>query len=113
MSSSTLTVHIPYHIPFTMTVKELQSDIGTTVLKHHQLDISCSSSIATFKNHIESNYGGFDVLVNNAGIVLGLGPPTSGVSSNKGMVHWFIQIQLNFNCNIICHDLCIGRPRQS
>ena len=65
-----------------MIEKELESDVGTSVLKHHQLDISSSSSIETFKNYIESNYGGFDVLVNNAGIVLGLGPPTSGVPSN-------------------------------
>ena len=79
-----------------MIAKELESDIGTSILKHHQLDISCSSSIDTFKKYIESNYGGFDVLVNNAGIVLGLGPPTAGISSNKGLVSLFYWYSLTF-----------------
>jgi len=65
------------------SLKELEADIGSSILKHHQLDISCSYSIGTFKTYIESNYGGFDVLVNNAGIVLGLGPPTDGISSDR------------------------------
>ena len=79
-----------------MIAKELESDIGTAILNHHQLDISCSSSIDTFKKYIESNYGGFDVLVNNAGIVLGLGPPTAGISSNKGKVSLFSIIERLF-----------------
>ena len=78
-----------YTIHPKMIAKELESDVGTSILKHHQLDISCSSSIDTFKKYIESKYGGFDVLVNNAGIVLGLGPPTAGISSNKGIVSLF------------------------
>ena len=83
-----------YTICLTLIVKELEFDVGTSILKHHQLDISCSSSIDTFKKYIESNYGGFDVLVNNAGIVLGLGPPTAGISSNKGLVSFFLSLNV-------------------
>jgi carbonyl reductase 1 len=36
--------------------------------KFAQLDINCSDSIAKFKDFIQNNHGGLDVLVNNAGI---------------------------------------------
>ena len=67
-----------------MNLKELESDIGNSILKHHQLDISSSESINSFKSHIESTYGGFDVLVNNAGVIHGLGPSDSQLSEAKG-----------------------------
>jgi len=35
--------------------------------KYHQLDITDSQSIQILHNHIESNYGGLDILINNAG----------------------------------------------
>ena len=36
--------------------------------KFHQLDITSAESIAALKQHIVDNYGGLDVLVNNAGM---------------------------------------------
>jgi len=36
-------------------------------VKYHQLDIACSKSIKSFRDYIEENYNGFDVLVQNAG----------------------------------------------
>jgi len=35
--------------------------------KFHQLDICDKKSIEAFRDHLETNYGGIDVLVNNAG----------------------------------------------
>jgi len=46
-------------------VKKL-NDLGLHP-KFHQLDICDQSSIDAFKKHLESTYGGIDVLVNNAG----------------------------------------------
>ena len=31
-------------------------------VKYHQLDIACEKSIQTFRDYIEQNYNGFDVL---------------------------------------------------
>ncbi|GLG95898.1 hypothetical protein R5R35_005589 [Gryllus longicercus] len=36
--------------------------------KFHQLDICDQQSLNTFKKHLEDNYGGLDILVNNAAI---------------------------------------------
>lgn len=36
--------------------------------KYHQLDITDRKSIESLRDHLLENYGGFDVLVNNAGI---------------------------------------------
>ncbi|XP_053619300.1 carbonyl reductase [NADPH] 1-like [Plodia interpunctella] len=36
--------------------------------KYHQLDITSTSSIEKFRDHIMDNYGGIDILVNNAAI---------------------------------------------
>jgi len=40
-----------------------------SVVDHHQLDITDRWSIDEFKDYIIGEYGGFDVLVNNAGIL--------------------------------------------
>jgi len=42
--------------------------------KFHQLDINDLDSVVTFKDHLLTNYGGLDVLVNNAGIMV---PPNT------------------------------------
>ena len=38
--------------------------------RYHQLDIDDESSSLQFRDHLKSNYGGLDVLVNNAAIAL-------------------------------------------
>ena len=39
-------------------------------VKYHQLDIENIDSITAFAAYIKTNYGGIDVLVNNAGIMI-------------------------------------------
>ena len=36
--------------------------------KFHQLDVCDKASIERFKNHLQTTYGGIDILVNNAAI---------------------------------------------
>ena len=48
-------------------VKDLDESFGLKA-KYHQLDISDFSSIDKLRKHLVENYGGLDVLVNNAGI---------------------------------------------
>ena len=38
--------------------------------KYHQLDIDDEASVLTFRDYLKDNYGGLDVLVNNAGILI-------------------------------------------
>ncbi|HKQ25861.1 MAG TPA: SDR family oxidoreductase [Burkholderiales bacterium] len=49
--------------------KKLEKE-GLDVL-HHPLDVTVQSSIAAIARHIESEYGRVDVLVNNAGVLIG------------------------------------------
>ncbi|CAG9567626.1 unnamed protein product [Danaus chrysippus] len=43
--------------------------------KFHQLDVAVRSSVETFKNYLEANYGGIDILINNAAVIdAGFGP---------------------------------------
>ena len=37
-------------------------------VKYHQLDITDDQSVHKLKDHLQHEYGGLDVLVNNAGI---------------------------------------------
>lgn len=37
--------------------------------EYHQLDVTDRASILTFKEHILKEYGGIDVLINNAGVL--------------------------------------------
>ena len=45
--------------------------------KYHQLDIDDEASVLKFRDFLKENYGGLDVLVNNAGILI---PWTAGGS---------------------------------
>jgi len=45
---------------------DVKSSTANSV-KYHQLDIACSASVKAFRDYIEQNYNGFDVLVQNAG----------------------------------------------
>jgi len=47
-------------------VEELKAK-GLTPPRFHQLDISDKDSIDSFRDHLQKNHGGIDVLVNNAG----------------------------------------------
>lgn len=38
--------------------------------RFHQLDIDDDASIIRFRDHLKTSYGGLDVLVNNAGVLL-------------------------------------------
>lgn len=48
-------------------VKKLQQEFNVNP-KFHQLDIDDQDSIIAFRNHLQEEYGGLDVLVNNAAI---------------------------------------------
>lgn len=43
---------------------------GTVNIESHQLDITSQESIAQLKDHVKEKFGGLDVLVNNAGILI-------------------------------------------
>ncbi len=45
--------------------------------KYHQLDIDDESSVLKLRDYLESNYGGLDVLVNNAAIAIWPDSPLS------------------------------------
>jgi len=49
--------------------KKLEKD-GLEV-QHHQLEVTDQASVAALARHIESEYGRVDVLVNNAGVLIG------------------------------------------
>lgn len=36
---------------------------------YHQLDIADQTSVDSFKEHIQSTHGGFDLLINNAAVL--------------------------------------------
>ena len=38
--------------------------------KFHQLDLNDTSTIEKFKEFLQQNYGGLDLLINNAGVAL-------------------------------------------
>lgn len=45
-------------------------DNGSKNVESHQLDIACAQSIHQLKTYLSDKYGGLDVLVNNAGVLI-------------------------------------------
>ena len=48
--------------------EKLNSEENGDIIKFHQLDITCDQSISKFATFISENHGGFDVMVQNAGL---------------------------------------------
>lgn len=68
--------------------------------KFHQLDIDDLASIRKFRDHLRDNYGGLDVLVNNAGIAY-KGSSTAPVAEQAEMT-----VKTNFFSTLnVCKEL--------
>lgn len=55
--------------------------------KYHQLDVSDKNSVLRFKNYIEANYGGIDILVNNAAVSNSDPTGFSSYEDNEKLIH--------------------------
>lgn len=74
--------------------------------KFHQLDTNCLQSIRKLRDHLKENYGGLDVLVNNAGIMYRVSIVSSFISTSFSSFYNLLT-QLWVLCKIVNPFYCL------
>ena len=52
---------------------ELSKELSASNVQFHQLDITSQESIDKLQAHVQETFGGLDVLINNAGVIVKVG----------------------------------------